>query len=162
VSVSRPASPRAQRAGGVRRAPHVLGHGPVALALHLPRSDRDVHEAHAVARGNRQGVDHGTRRVRMAGMAVMKKASAWLAAARAGAGSGQRYPAKPVKTAVPCAPGGTPDVTARLVAESMGKQLGQPFIVETRAGAGGALGSEAVAKPPPDGSTLVAGTTATT
>jgi tripartite-type tricarboxylate transporter receptor subunit TctC len=74
----------------------------------------------------------------------------------------QAYPAKPVKIVVPFAPGGNLDVTARLVAESMSKTLGQPFIVENRAGAGGALGSEQVAKSPPDGYTLVAGTTATT
>ena len=67
-----------------------------------------------------------------------------------------------MKIVVPFAPGGNLDVTARLVAESMAKQLGQPFVVENRAGAGGALGSEAVAKSPPDGYTLVAGTTATT
>ncbi len=80
----------------------------------------------------------------------------------AGAAFAQAFPSKPVKIVVPFAPGGNLDVTARLLGESMAKQLGQPFVVENRAGAGGALGSEAVAKSAPDGYTLVAGTTATT
>ena len=85
-----------------------------------------------------------------------------LVACAAGAAFAQSFPSKPVKIVVPFAPGGNLDVTARLVGESMSKQLGQPFVVENRAGAGGAIGSEAVAKAPPDGYTLVAGTTATT
>jgi tripartite-type tricarboxylate transporter receptor subunit TctC len=74
----------------------------------------------------------------------------------------QGFPLKPVKIVVPFAPGGNLDVTARIVAESMAKQLGQPFIIENRAGAGGVIGSEAVATAAPDGYTLVSGTTATT
>jgi tripartite-type tricarboxylate transporter receptor subunit TctC len=86
--------------------------------------------------------------------------SAWTLAA--GAVFGEAYPVKPVRIIVPFAPGGNLDVTARLIGESMARQLGQPFVIENRAGAGGALGSEAVAKAAPDGYTLVAGTTATT
>jgi tripartite-type tricarboxylate transporter receptor subunit TctC len=74
----------------------------------------------------------------------------------------QSYPTKPVKIVVPFAPGGNLDVTARLIGESLARQLGQPFVIENRAGAGGALGQEAVAKSAPDGYTLVAGTTGTT
>jgi tripartite-type tricarboxylate transporter receptor subunit TctC len=90
-----------------------------------------------------------------------KSIGASLAALATGAALAQPYPSKPVKIVVPFAPGGNLDVTARILAESMAKQLGQPFVVENRAGAGGALGSEAVAKSPADGYTLVAGTTAT-
>jgi len=93
---------------------------------------------------------------------IFAVAAALAVLAVPGESPAQGYPNKPVKIVVPFAPGGNLDVTARLVAESMAKTLGQPFVVENRAGAGGALGSEAVAKSPPDGYTLVAGTTATT
>ena len=73
----------------------------------------------------------------------------------------QPYPSRPVKIVVPFAPGGNLDVTARIVGEHMSKTLGQPVIIENRAGAGGAIGSEVVAKSAPDGYTLVTGTTGT-
>jgi tripartite-type tricarboxylate transporter receptor subunit TctC len=95
-------------------------------------------------------------------MKMIKTAAAILLSLASALATAQQYPNKPVKIVVPFAPGGNLDVTARLVAESMAKQLGQPFIIENRAGAGGALGQEAVAKSPADGYTLVAGTTGTT
>ncbi|MBC8021568.1 MAG: tripartite tricarboxylate transporter substrate binding protein [Burkholderiales bacterium] len=97
-------------------------------------------------------------------MARLEKVKLLAAAALALAASSalaQAYPAKPVKIIVPFAPGGNLDVTARLLGEHMSKTLGQPVVVENRAGAGGALGSESVAKSAPDGYTLVAGTTGT-
>ncbi len=92
---------------------------------------------------------------------LLALASICTAALVAGPAAAQAFPARPVKVIVPFAPGGNLDVTARLIGEAMARELGQPFVIENRAGAGGALGSDAVAKSPPDGYTLVAGTTGT-
>lgn len=67
----------------------------------------------------------------------------------------QSYPARPIRMIVPLAVGGTGDTLARVVSEEMSKILGQPFVIENRAGSGGALGTESVAKSPADGYTLL-------
>jgi tripartite-type tricarboxylate transporter receptor subunit TctC len=65
------------------------------------------------------------------------------------------WPNKPVKVIVPFAPGGPPDVVARLVAPKLGELLGQPIVIENRSGAGGNIGTQAVAKSPADGYTVL-------
>ena len=66
----------------------------------------------------------------------------------------QTFPERPVKLIVPYAPGGSADITARMISEDWGKSLGQSIIVENRAGAGGNAGVDAVAKSKPDGYTI--------
>jgi tripartite-type tricarboxylate transporter receptor subunit TctC len=71
--------------------------------------------------------------------------------------SAQSYPTHPVTIIVPFAAGGGNDIMARLIAQHMGRALGQQFVIENRAGAGGTLGARAVAKAAPDGYTLMVG-----
>jgi tripartite-type tricarboxylate transporter receptor subunit TctC len=66
----------------------------------------------------------------------------------------QEWPARPVKVVVPYGPGGIADVFGRMTAERLSKVLGTPFIVESRGGAAGAIGTEYVVHSPPDGYTL--------
>jgi len=71
------------------------------------------------------------------------------------------WPNKPVRIIVPFAPGGTTDILARALAPELGRAFGQTFIIDNKPGAGGNLGSDMVAKSPPDGYTLLMGTVGT-
>lgn len=71
---------------------------------------------------------------------------------------GQPYPSKPVKVIVTFPPGSTPDIVGRTLASRLQATMGQPFVVENRAGAGGNIGADAVAKAAPDGYTLLVST----
>ncbi len=82
-----------------------------------------------------------------------------LAAALAfcAAAAAQPYPTRPVKLVVPFPPGSTPDIVGRTLGAKLQEALGQPFVAENRTGAGGNIGTEAVAKAPADGYTLLIG-----
>ncbi len=95
---------------------------------------------------------------------LTRRSALALAAALAFAGNAQSqadWPSKPVRIVVPFAPGGTTDLTARIVAEQLSQTFKQNFIVENKAGAGGNLGAAEVAKAAPDGYTFLMGTPGT-
>ena len=71
------------------------------------------------------------------------------------------YPTKPITIVVPFAAGGTTDILARVVGQSLGAELGQTVVVDNKAGAGGNIGSQFVARAPADGHTLLMGTVGT-
>jgi len=71
------------------------------------------------------------------------------------------FPQKILHLVVPFPPGGTSDISGRVLADALAKELGQPVIVENRAGAGGSIGARYVAESKPDGYTLLLGTTST-
>ena len=81
--------------------------------------------------------------------------AAALAPALIGAAHAQSYPAKSIRIIVPFPPGGTTDIVARLVAQRMTETMGQAVVVENRAGAGGSIGADVVAKAAPDGYTIL-------
>jgi tripartite-type tricarboxylate transporter receptor subunit TctC len=81
-----------------------------------------------------------------------RRALPWLLAAPAFA---QDWPTRPIRLIVPFTPGGPVDTVGRLIAERLREKLGQPVVIENRAGAGGSLGVRVVAQAPPDGTAFV-------
>ena len=101
-------------------------------------------------------ISKSNRRLALTGIAL---AAIGFIALPATAQSG--WPNKPVRIVVPFAPGGTTDILARAVAPELAKAFGQPFVVDNRAGAGGNVGADLVAKSPADGYTILMGTVGT-
>ena len=91
----------------------------------------------------------------------MKAILVLVAMTLASSASAQGLPSKPMRIIVPFAAGGATDVLARVIAAPLGEKAGHPVIVENRLGANGSIGSEAVAKSAPDGTTMLMGTIAT-
>jgi tripartite-type tricarboxylate transporter receptor subunit TctC len=98
--------------------------------------------------------------VRVAAAALVAFATALVLGA-AVAAPAETYPSRPIRIIAPVAPGAATDVLARLTAQWIGRQTGQPMVVENRAGAGGNIAVEAVARAEPDGYTLLFATNGT-
>src|SRR5437016_9398014 len=101
----------------------------------------------AAARGRHMGIP------RRQFLHLAAGAAAWLAAPRVV--RAEAYPLRPVRIIVGYTPGGSTDIVARVIGQQLQEQLGQPFIIENRPGAGASIGTEAVVRSPADGHTLL-------
>ena len=93
--------------------------------------------------------------------AIVAAVAATIVTSAAFAQANSAYPNKPIKIIIPFAPGGTTDIVGRIMAAKMTPILGQPVIVENRAGAGGSIGAAEIAKAAPDGYTIGMGSVST-
>jgi tripartite-type tricarboxylate transporter receptor subunit TctC len=92
---------------------------------------------------------------------VLQAATLLGVASASGFAVAQQYPNRPIKLVVPWPAAGVTDIVARVIGEKLQNELGQPVVVENKAGANGFIGTEYVAKAPPDGYTLLLMTTTT-
>src|SRR5438132_10812508 len=91
-------------------------------------------------------------------MSIVSTVIRWLpvlALAASGLAQAQAWPSKPVRIVVPIAVGSTTDFLARLLGQALSQSTGQPFVVDNKTGAAGAIGSAEVARAPADGYTLL-------
>ena len=95
------------------------------------------------------------------GTCIITALLALLAAAMSVPVGAQAYPSRPVKLVVPFPPGGSLDITGRLIAQRLSEMWGQAVVVENKPGAGGNIGADFVAKSPPDGYTILLGALST-
>lgn len=100
-------------------------------------------------------------RTRLRAMVLVVSCGLAATLAVATAASAQSYPSKPVRLIIPFGAGGITDVAGRLVGQHLGEELGQPVVIDNRAGAGGAIAAQALAQAQPDGYTLLLGTVGT-
>ena len=84
-------------------------------------------------------------------MRMVAGAAGSILALSAGFAAAQNYPARPVRVVVPWPPGGANDIVGRIVAQRLGDQTGQQFVIDNRGGANGNIGADLVAKAPADG-----------
>ena len=94
------------------------------------------------------------RPLHLAGMSPRQRGALGAASHSAGAAAEQPYPNRTIKLVVPYVAGGPTDIVARAIADKLSISLKRPIVIENRPGAGGNIGTEAVAKAPPDGHTL--------
>ncbi len=97
----------------------------------------------------------GRRQALSISMRVRRAAALVLSVAPCVGQAADAYPSKPIRMVVPYPPGGLTDTLARTVADGLSRRLGQPVVIENRAGAGGGIGTDYVAKSAPDGYTLL-------